>query len=229
MYEVTGDDPSTLWWNTEWNREGLGVITSLKIASAPVPAQFLIWAFEYVATSMGISSSSRNSELTAILTWKGEEVGTINIRSSTSGRNALIGAMSQANTTKTPEIDPVPSSLRAPCFDETVKITLTYGRHPIDENIVWQTAFKVLGQAAEAGLSTAANAIAAYGIKGCMWFLTAGYGPSMRYKHSREAMRTTIDRFVLDNKFQEMYVFVHVDDRLVANGALDLIKKHSVA
>ncbi|KAL8825375.1 MAG: hypothetical protein Q9191_004458 [Dirinaria sp. TL-2023a] len=234
MYEITGDDLSTPWYNTDWEIPGYYVRLSLKIpqlskAPTPVPAQYLVWAFNYVAVSIGITSRYRNSELTAILTWKGNEVGTILVRSSAAVGRALTKPVSPMNTTSIAGNKEVPSSFLESPVNADIDVTLSYGTNPIDENVIWQTAIKATGQAAEAGLDTVSKAIVTSGINGCKWSLVTPAAPTLRYRYSRQALRSTMAKLVLDNKFQEVFVVVSQNRHLLATGGFGLAKQHAVA
>ena len=234
MYEVTGDDLATPWYNTDWQIPSYNVRVSLKLPqlsapAPPVPGRYLVWAFNYVALSMGLTSRSRNCELTAILTWKGESVGTILVRNSAIVRSALTKPAFPVNTTNVTGTEEVPSSLLGPPVNEDLDITLSYGTTPIDENDIWQTAIKATAQAAEAGLNTASKTIVTPGINGCKWSLLGPYGPRLRYYHSRLAIRRTMAKLVLDNKFREIFIFISENHEFLATGGFELAKQRVIA
>lgn len=210
MYDITGEDLSTNLYNQDWQMAGLGVTISLSIpqVAASMPARYLVWAINYIATALLVNVNYKDRELTALLTWKGDTVGTLKIQKS---------APAQVGLTRGPS----PSTAPEAAANEVMDVTASYGRKIINEDEVWLTGIKATAQAAEGGLDTAVEGIVVTGLRSCIWHLTAGYGPILRNRHSREAIGRVLAWMAQDDKFQQIYIFIKIDGRLTAVGGFD--------
>ncbi|KAL8834111.1 MAG: hypothetical protein Q9170_003914 [Blastenia crenularia] len=212
MYDVSGLPLTYTWLDRDWHsmvgpssihleHSGFG-----KDASH-LSTQYIIWGLNHLMLSMHLSR--RFCATTAVLRWKGTQVGAIHVI-----KRASPG-MSQGAQNAT-DILPIDVA------DEHIEIDVRYvDSAPIDRQIIFLTAMKAMGEAAEQGLDRPVQHLQTQGVRGVTWKLIGGvqaFSGVLRPRHSRTAVVQSLGSMIEDNKFQSTLVWVKVDGQNTAFG-----------
>ncbi|KAL8933625.1 MAG: hypothetical protein Q9216_006283 [Gyalolechia sp. 2 TL-2023] len=160
--------------------------------------------------------SERYRQTTAVLKWEGAVIGTIQV----------------ARRLK-PGIDSVPASrttllqlaqdAQGPVgAEDDVEVTFHYAESPpFDRRIVFLTAMKAMGEAAERGLDQPVISMITHGLQRVSWKLaggTAAFRGVFRPGHSRIAVVKIVAKMIEDRTFQKTIVWVKVNGENTAAG-----------
>lgn len=224
LYRLS-DDPLSKRWDVvgiNWENYGLEIVFR---ASAPpeelsaMTTQHIVWGISYIAFYMTLTG--RYTALTAVLKWEGEAVGNLQIQKAapTLQEGTSVNGTDVSNNlllTNTTELR---------TGKEYIEITVYFSTSSIDENDIFLTALRALGDAMEAGIDTFTPAQFTIGIRNVVWFLGSEMSRDskylLKYRHSIEAIRQTISQMVSMNKFRGVIVIVHVNAMEVAQGGLE--------
>ena len=161
--------------------------------------------------------SGKYCETMAVMKWEGAEIGYLRVVENPPGSKAMM----QGNQTAT--ILQLASSDNAPplTVERDVKVTVAFGTRPIDRNLIWLTAIRAMGDAAEKGLEVPVPSITTTGIRQTSWTLRRLDGfavPVLRPGHSRIAIASTLAKMFKEQRFREVTVGVNVDGIRTAVG-----------
>ncbi|KAL8707602.1 MAG: hypothetical protein Q9220_007389 [cf. Caloplaca sp. 1 TL-2023] len=196
MYIISGMPLAQTWFGDDWlspaQRSGI-YARAHTVGKEPsrLTSQHLIWGLNNVILSMNVRN--RYCETTAVLSWQGNTTSGSQL---TQNFSATLG------------------------YDRKIDVRVSYGAKPIERTLVYLTAIKSMGDAAEGGLDQVVPIIITLGLQRVSWQLarTSDRGPVLRNGYSRGALIRTLAMMIVDNKFQEIYVFVDVDGEYSAVG-----------
>ncbi|KAL8730434.1 MAG: hypothetical protein Q9166_004072 [cf. Caloplaca sp. 2 TL-2023] len=203
MYKVTGLPLMQPWFDESWpsplGPSGIHIKhNTFGKDPSHLYSQYLIWGMNHMLLSMQLTN--RYCQTTAVLKWEGNPVGSIHV-------SKIPPAVLTWNAPNTS--DSVQSSLGGPKPLSTRKldITLAYGARPIAKNLLYLTAIKAMGEAAEVGLTKMVGRLYTLGLQQTAWKLI-GQQREIEAGFSREAALTALGRMIYDNRFTEVYVWV---------------------
>ncbi|KAI4145348.1 MAG: hypothetical protein L6R39_003829 [Caloplaca ligustica] len=176
--------------------------------------QHVIWGLNHLMLSMTLSR--RYCRTVATLKWDDVTIGTIKIvaHKLELDSSSFSSALQLGNN-----ITPDPRLTHF--FDRDVTIQVAYGRKPIDRKVIYLTAIRAMGDAAEKGLDTPCRGMLTTGIQQVTWKLLREPGsqvPILRAGHSRIAVFSTLGRMLLDQRFQEIHLVMKVEGDQTAVG-----------
>ncbi|KAL8782194.1 MAG: hypothetical protein Q9213_005596 [Squamulea squamosa] len=160
-------------------------------------SQHVIWGLNHLMLSMLVSK--KYCQTAAVLKWEGVRIGILQ----TATRQRLESASDSASD-RTTELSHF--------FDKDVSIRgVVYGQTPIEKYLIYLTAIKAMGEAAQKGLDTPVPAMFTTGIQLVSWSLIHQAGSrGLKAGHSRITVYTTLAKMVGDNKFSEIYIVLDV-------------------
>lgn len=174
----------------------------------PLNTQHIIWGLNHVM--LAITIGEKYCQTTASLKWDGVEIGKIEIlphrRQIPLSDTSSKGVSSQPNTSSGSEVSHF--------FDKDISISCVYGKKPVDKRLLYLTAMKAMGDAAEKGLDTACEGMLTTSIKQVTWKMIREPGnqvPVFKAGHSRFAAFSTIGKLVQDNRWQEIHTVMMID------------------
>lgn len=111
-------------------------------------------------------------------------------------------------------------------FDRDVNVGVAYGDKEIDKDLIYLTAIKAMGNAAENGLDTPVPFVVTTGIQRVTWKLlrirsVGSQVPDFKAGHSRMAVYRTLSKLIYDQKFMEIYVVLDIVGTKCALGGFD--------
>ncbi|KAL8801479.1 MAG: hypothetical protein Q9182_004446 [Xanthomendoza sp. 2 TL-2023] len=111
-------------------------------------------------------------------------------------------------------------------FDRDVSVGVTYGSKPIDKQLIYLTAIRAMGDAAERGLDTPVPYMITTGIQKVTWKLlrirpVGSPLPNFKAGHSRMAIFRVIELMLRNQRFMETYVILSVSGEKYALGGFD--------
>ncbi|KAL8725807.1 MAG: hypothetical protein Q9166_007138 [cf. Caloplaca sp. 2 TL-2023] len=224
MFDVT-DYPLTQTWLDKSFPSPLGSsvihLTHNAIGKDPsyLTSQHVIWGLNHVLLSMTLSR--KYCQTVAYLKWEGQPLGEIKI---TRQRPRLSTAPKSTNNTALVTLDDPNSSALTHFFDRDVAIEIVYGDKPINEHLIYLTAIKAMGEAAEKGLDTPVPGIITTSIRRVSWKLLREVRPQtpvLKAGHSRMAAYRTLSKMQRDKKFQEIYAMMSIAGVECAIGGFD--------
>lgn len=102
---------------------------------------------------------------------------------------------------------------------------VSYGHQQIPKRLLYQTAIKAIGEAAEAGLDNVVKTMFTKGLQGTSWKLLPArpgpHEPPLLAGYSRVAAKRTLNKMIADDKWMSIYVSVTVDGRITAVGGFE--------
>lgn len=221
MYDVTGFSLAHPWLARGWSSTvGTSDIhLEHKDFGGKDPShlytQYVIWGLNHLMLSMYLSGQYCQS--IAVLKWRGAQVGAIYV-----AKRAALGLNQNIqNQTDILQTDRLPER-GSVGDDEDVEVSIMYqGSTPIDRQLIYLTATKAMGEAAEIGLNRPVQSLFTQGIRQVSWKLVSGtkaFTGVLKPSHSRIAVIKTLAVMLEDHKFQKTMVWVKVDGRNTAVG-----------
>ena len=130
----------------------------------------------------------------------------------------------QTNQTQTRASDPQVKGL-SHFFDRDVSLRgVVYSTKPVEEYLIYLTAIRAMGDAAEAGLDTPVPQMLTMGVQRVSWKLkhaTESRAGILRAGYSRVAIFRTLAKMIYDRKFFEIYVIMDLAGDDVAVGGFN--------
>ncbi|KAL8953345.1 MAG: hypothetical protein Q9222_000807 [Ikaeria aurantiellina] len=219
MYDVSGLPITDTWLDRDWNSK-VGP-SSIRVEHrdfgkglSQLSTQYIIWGLNHLMLSMYLSR--RFCATTAALKWQGTQVGAIHVikRASSVLSNATqdnTGSLSFA------QVDSA-SNLNTEHLDIEVRISAS---PPIDRQVIFLTAIKAMGDAAEAGLDQPVRSLSTQGVQQTSWSLVGGveaFTGILKPSYSRAAVVRTLGVMIEVNNFRNTYVWIKADGRNTAVG-----------
>ncbi|KAI4188451.1 MAG: hypothetical protein L6R41_002130 [Letrouitia leprolyta] len=209
MYDITAFALDFPWQTEAWTSEIGNSVMTVNHAGAGgkdlsrLTTQYLIWGLNHLMLSMYLSR--RYCRTIATLKWEGIVVGSVQI------------APSESRTTNAT----IKPQIMVPGEDIEVVISYRARSPPIPRELIYLTAIKATGEAAEAGLDNPIQEIVTQSIQRTWWKLSGGHHSLtgvLRPRHSRYTILQTLETMVQDRKFQALFVGVTVNGENVAVG-----------
>ncbi|KAL8770503.1 MAG: hypothetical protein Q9209_003758 [Squamulea sp. 1 TL-2023] len=168
-------------------------------------SQHVIWGLNHLMLSMLLSK--KYCQTAAVLKWEGVRIGILEIAARQ--RLELVSDSGSDRTTRLSHF-----------FDKDISLRdIVYGQTPIERYLVYLTAIRAMGEAAQKGLDTPVPAMFTRGIQLVSWSLIHQAGsPGLKAGHSRITVYTALANMVRDNRFSEMYLVLDVRGEKFAIG-----------
>ncbi|KAI4273229.1 MAG: hypothetical protein LQ337_004789 [Flavoplaca oasis] len=168
--------------------------------------QHIIWGLNHLMLSMILSR--KYFQTTATFKWDGVPIGALHVEPK--ARPELAGG-GQTNQTEIRASDPQVKGL-SHFFDRDLSLRgVVYGTKPIEEYLIYLTAIRAMGDAAEAGLDTPVPQMLTMGIQRVSWKVkhaTESRAETLKAGYSRVAIFRTLAKMIYDRKFFEIYVIM---------------------
>lgn len=222
MYDIAEYALDFPWHRRNWDsRPGSPMITIIPVETtgkelSRLTTQRVIWGLNHLMLSMYLSR--RYCSTIATLKWQGAEIGSILVDKTQ--------ASLEANATTEPQSS-VPGVMSLPqngtVNDEDIEVVVSYRAHfpPIPRELIYLTAIKAVGEAAETGLDTPVQELLTQSIQRTWWKLRAGHSSLtgiLRPRHSRITIARTLEVMIGEKRFQALFVGVKVNGENVAVG-----------
>lgn len=225
MYAVSDIGLRQTWLDRDWSSSDgeSGIFLEHRDFGGKFPSKLetrhVIWGFNYMLLAMTLSR--QYCQTIAVLKWEGAAVGAIYV-----ARRASFGLAWDAEATNQTDdaLQLLPQDQDRAGANEAVELSVSYaGATPIDRDLIYLTAIKAMGDAAEQGLDQPVPAIITTGIRKTSWELLSGAGTAsfpgiLRPRHSRFAVFKTVFKLIEDDRFQKIYVWLKVDGINTAAG-----------
>ncbi|KAL8696526.1 MAG: hypothetical protein Q9224_002747 [Gallowayella concinna] len=185
--------------------------------------QHVIWGLNHLMLSMFLSKQYCHT--VAEISWAGEVIG------------AMTVTTAAPRTPQGPVLDTLPDKTAlmtlngtesdlSHFFDRDVRVGITYGSKPIDKHLLYLTAIRAMGDAAERGLDTAVPSMITTGIQKVTWKLlrirpVGSPIPNFKAGHSRMAIYKVLQKLLRDQRYMEIYVILSVVGNKYAIGGFD--------
>lgn len=214
MYDVTGLPLAQPWFPRGWvsSTGNTGFKVENQDFGGKTPSHLLtkhvIWGLHHVMTSLTVSQ--RYCQTTAILKWRGVQIGAIYIvRRTQRGLDSDHGSSNDI-LQLAQDVNTGVSS------DERIVVTIGFvdASPPIERRIIYLTTVKALGDAAEKGLDLPILSLITQGLQRVSWKIAGGSAMTpgvLRPRHSRFAIVKTVARMIEDQRFQKAIVLITVD------------------
>ncbi|KAL8712694.1 MAG: hypothetical protein Q9220_003226 [cf. Caloplaca sp. 1 TL-2023] len=219
MYEVSGFALTETWLDRSW--DSLVGPSTIHVEHrdfgkglSQLFTQYLIWGLNHLMLSMYLSR--RFCATTAALKWQGTQVGAIHII-----RRAQFGLPDHApNGT-----DPLPFGQMNELGDvtaERLEVEVRFAQSPpIERQVIFLTAIRAMGDAAEMGLNQPVQSLSTQGVRQTYWKLIGGveaFTGVLRPRHSRAAVVKTLGVMIDQSQFRNTLVWIKVDGQNTAVG-----------
>ncbi|KAL8981470.1 MAG: hypothetical protein Q9205_003761, partial [Flavoplaca limonia] len=181
--------------------------------------QHIIWGLNHLMLSMILSR--KYCQTTATLRWEGVPIGALRVEPQ---KQSELARGVQTNRTQIRASDPQVKEL-SHFFDRDVSLRgVVYSTKPVEEYLIYLTAIRAMGDAAEAGLDTTVPQMLTMGIQRVSWKLkhaTESRAGILRAGYSRVAIFRTLAKMIYDRKFFEIYVIIDLAGDDVAVGGFN--------
>ncbi|KAL8649342.1 MAG: hypothetical protein Q9226_005614 [Calogaya cf. arnoldii] len=181
--------------------------------------QHIIWGLNHLMLSMLLSK--KYCQTVATLKWEGVAVGALHVAPE---RQLALERDVETNRTAPTGLDRREEGL-SHFFDRDVSIRgVVYSTKPVEEYLIYLTAIKAMGDAAEAGLDTPVPKMLTIGIQRVSWKLKHAVESrvwQLKAGHSRIAVYRTLAKMVHDQSFMEIYVIMDLAGDDVAIGGFN--------
>ncbi|KAL8809552.1 MAG: hypothetical protein Q9223_003023 [Gallowayella weberi] len=186
-------------------------------------SQHVIWGLNRLMLSMFLSK--QYCRTVAKISWAGEVIGTITVTPVAPGRPQRSAPDMQAER-PAPMTPTSTESGFSHFFDRDVRVGVTYGSKSINKQLIYLTAIKAMGDAAERGLDTPVPYMITPGIQKVTWKLlrirpVGSPLPDFKAGHSRMAIYRVIELLLHNQMFMETYVILSVIGEKYAIGGFD--------
>lgn len=225
IYDVTATPLPYAWHSRGWasglGDSGIQIIETDFGPKQPshLTTQDLIWGLNHLMLSIYLSG--RYCQTTASLKLRGVEVGVIHV--------AKITALDARKQRFTNRGDPLNTTMHGNPIvdnddDEDVEVSVNYRETTslIAPELIYLTAIKALGEAAELGLDVPAQRLLTQSLQRTWWKLLSGaqvFTGILRPRHSRIAVVKTLAVMIEERRFQGILVWVKVNgDNTAAGG-----------
>ncbi|KAL8787666.1 MAG: hypothetical protein Q9213_002097 [Squamulea squamosa] len=221
MYHVTDTSLAHPWvagnWRSEIGPSGIHLKYQHQSGKdlSHLFTQYVIWGLNHLMLSMYLSRQFCHTS--AKLIWRGDQVGTIIVTE----RASLGFAPDTKDQTGTAQTGHQLGS-GGMTANEDVEVFVKFRGHtPIDRQLIYLTAIKAMGEAAEIGLEHHVKSLSTMGIQRVSWRLVSGTetftGP-LTPGHSRNAIIEALAVMIHDHRFQNTDVWVKVHGQDTAFG-----------
>lgn len=220
MYDVSDIELDFTWLERDWSSPtgDSGIYLQNKDFGGKDPSRLqnrhIIWGLNHLLLSMTLSK--RYCQTIAVLKWQSVAIGVLYV-----ARRGSLG-LGWGTQNQTDLLNLTQQQSNTMGVNELVDIAVEYlGNRPIDSEVIYLTAMKAMGEAAEKGLDEPVPALVTRGIRQITWRLvgrTAASPGILRARHSRIAVMKTVALMFQENKFQKIYVLVKVDGIPTAAG-----------
>ncbi|KAL8998333.1 MAG: hypothetical protein Q9188_006121 [Gyalolechia gomerana] len=220
MYDVSGFPLMHPWLARSWfsgpGNTGIHVESNDFGGKSPsrLSTQQVIWGLNHLILSMTLSE--RYCQTVAVLKWEGVTIGAIHVARRTKpgmdsdpeSRNNILQLAQEAN--------------RPLGAEDDIEVTISYaGSMPIDRRIIFLTAIRAMGDAAEKGMDRPVISMITQGLQRVSWKLASGsaaFTGVFRPGQSRIAVVKAVAKMIEDRRFQKTIVWVKVDGQNTAAG-----------
>lgn len=224
MYDVSGFPLLHAWLARNWV-SGLGN-SGIHLENkdfggkdaSHLTTRHVIWGLTHLMLSMTLSE--RYCQTIAMLKWEGDEIGVIYV-----GRRTKPGLESDSESRPESRGDILQlaqGGRRMMGDEDDVEVMINYSEsRAIDRRIIFLTAIKAMGDAAEKGLDRPVISMTTTGLQRVTWKLvsgTAAFTGVFRPGQSRIAVVKTVAKMIEDDMFRKTVVWVKVDGRNTAAG-----------
>ena len=225
MFDVSAIALDHTWVDRDWSsvQGSSGIYLKYKDFggkdASHLLTRYVIWGLNHLILSITLSGTYCQN--VAILKWQGVVVGTIYIAEKKS-------FSSKWDTMQQNQSDPLqrmieldPGSVPVGNNDD-VGVTLSFsGSTPIERKLIYSTAIKAMGEAAETGLNRAVQDMKTTGLQRVTWKLISGmtaFAGTLRPAHSRIAVLKTVAAMIREGRFQKVHAWVKVNGINTAAG-----------
>lgn len=227
MYAMSELPLDHAWRDRGWAspRGSAGIHLQYKEFSSKDPShmynQFAIWGLNHLLLTVTLSPTGYCQTI-AIIKWKDVVVGSIYIAKREAVVKLSWDTSNNQNENSTQDIQQGPRSRLT--ADEDVRVLIDYsGGPPIERKLVYLTAIKAMGEAAEKSLNRPVQEMFTKGFRGITWKLLGGMGAFegiFKPAHSRIAVMKTVAGMIQDQRFETTHVWIKVDGKNTAAGGL---------
>lgn len=182
-------------------------------------SQHIIWGMNHLMLSMLLSK--KYCETVATVKWGGVPIGALHVAPV---RQLELVPHVETNRTAPMALDHTKEGL-SHFFDRDVSIRgVVYSTKPVEEHLIYLTAIRAMGDAAEKGLDTPVPKMLTMGIQRVSWKLKHAVESrvgELKAGYSRIAVFRTLAKMVHDKRFMEIYVIMDLAGDDVAIGGFN--------
>lgn len=182
-------------------------------------SQHIIWGLNHLMLSMLLSK--KYCETVATMRWEGVSLGALHV--APVRRLELAGHVG-TNQNASKALDHMKGGF-SHFFDRDVSIRgVVYSTKPVEEHLIYLTAIRAMGDAAEKGLDTPVPRMLTMGTQRVSWKLKHAVQSQvwqLKAGHSRIAVFRVLAKMVYDKNFVEIYVIMDLAGHDVAVGGFN--------
>ncbi|KAL9011492.1 MAG: hypothetical protein Q9173_003673 [Seirophora scorigena] len=182
-------------------------------------SQHIIWGLNHLMLSMLLSK--KYCETVATLKWEGVPIGALHV---TPVPQLELDGRVETNQTASTALDHTKQGL-SHFFDRDVSIRgVVYSTKHVEKHLIYLTAIRAMGDAAEKGLDTPVPKMLTMGIQRVSWKLKPAVESTtwqLKAGYSRIAIFRTLAKMVHDKRFTEIYVIMDLAGDDVAIGGFN--------